>query len=152
MFTRKPDDRSIAHRTPALPPQVPLARAAPRPARASGSSSTIGPNLRITGNLESSGELQIDGEVQGDIHAARVVVGQQGQVTGAVIADEIDIGGTVQGSIRGNNVTFRSASHIEGDVFHRALTIEQGAYFEGKSRRSNDPMSVAPEPLVTPQG
>ena len=31
---------------------------------------------------------------------------------------------------------------IEGDVFHKSLAIEQGAFFEGKSRRSEDPMSV----------
>ena len=80
--------------------------------------------------------MQIDGEVQGDIHAGRIVVGEQAMITGALIADEIVIGGNVQGSIRGNNVTFQSASRIEGDVFHKTLTIEQGAYFEGKSRRS----------------
>ena len=37
---------------------------------------------------------------------------------------------------------FQSSSHVEGDVFHKSLTIEQGAFFEGKSRRSDDPMSV----------
>src|SRR6185436_13212819 len=45
-------------------------------------------------------------------------------------------------SIRGNAVTFQSSSRVEGDVFHKSLAIEQGAFFEGKSRRSDDPMSV----------
>jgi hypothetical protein len=27
-------------------------------------------------------------------------------------------------------------------VFHKSLAIEQGAFFEGNSRRSADPMSV----------
>ena len=31
---------------------------------------------------------------------------------------------------------------VEGDVFHKSLTIEQGAFFEGKSRRADDPLSV----------
>ena len=61
---------------------------------------------------------------------------------GELIADDIVVRGNVQGSIRGNSVTFQAASHIEGDVFHKTLMIEQGAYFEGKSRRSDDPMSV----------
>ena len=39
-------------------------------------------------------------------------------------------------------MTFQSSSRIEGDVFHKSLAIEQGAFFEGKSRRSDDPMSV----------
>ena len=58
----------------------------------------------------------------------------------------------MQGSIRGNSVTFQAASHVEGDVFHRKLAIEQGAYFEGKSRRSEDPMAVQRTPTAAPRG
>lgn len=110
--------------------------------------SVIGPDLAIAGNLESAGEVQIHGEVQGDIKAERIVVGAQGQIYGALIANEIVVGGSVVGSVRGNDVTFQTGSHIEGDVFHKSLKIEQGAFFEGKSRRSSDPMSVAVEPAA----
>jgi cytoskeletal protein CcmA (bactofilin family) len=102
--------------------------------------SVIGPDLVVTGNLESTGEVRIDGDVQGDVYAARIVIGAQARVMGDLVADEIVIGGAVQGSIRGNDVTFQGASHIEGEVYHRKLAIEQGAYFEGKSRRSDDPI------------
>jgi cytoskeletal protein CcmA (bactofilin family) len=124
-----------------VPQQAPNARpAAPRPTN--GSASVIGVDLSITGNLESKGEVQIEGEVQGDIHAQRIVVGERARITGALIAEEIVIRGNVQGSVRGNAVTFQSSSRVEGDVFHKQLAIEQGAFFEGKSRRSEDPMSV----------
>ena len=106
---------------------------------ATGVVSVIGPDLVVTGNLESTGEVRIDGDVQGDVYAARIVIGAQARVMGDLVADEIVIGGAVQGSIRGNDVTFQGASHIEGEVYHRKLAIEQGAYFEGKSRRSDDP-------------
>jgi cytoskeletal protein CcmA (bactofilin family) len=43
-------------------------------------------------------------------------------------------------------VTLQAQSHVEGDIFHQSLAIEQGAYFEGKSRRSDDPMGDAKEP------
>jgi cytoskeletal protein CcmA (bactofilin family) len=36
-------------------------------------------------------------------------------------------------------VVFRTGSHVEAEILHQKLTIEQGAYFEGKSRRSEDP-------------
>jgi cytoskeletal protein CcmA (bactofilin family) len=155
MFTRKPDGSAAADAGNApngRPPQLPNARPAQQPRRASGVASVIGADLSITGNLESTGAVQIDGEVQGDIHAARIVVGEEANITGALIANEIVISGNVQGSIRGNNVIFQAASRIEGDVFHKTLTIEQGAYFEGKSRRSNDPMSVPQnaDRMVTP--
>lgn len=136
---------------PMSPPQVPNGRmAAPaRPAN-SGAPSVIGADLTIIGNLESRGEVQIDGDLQGDIHAARIVIGERARITGSLIAEEIVVRGSVQGSIRGNAVTFQSTSHVEGDVFHKSLAIEQGAYFEGKSRRSDDPMSVQRNPGVPP--
>jgi len=76
------------------------------------------------------------------VHAQRIVIGERARITGALIAEEIVVRGNVQGSIRGNAVTFQSSSRVEGDVFHKSLAIEQGAFFEGKSRRSDDPMSV----------
>lgn len=129
IFTKKPD---VANglRSPA--------RSGQRRA-ATGVVSIIGADLIVTGNLETTGEVQIEGDVQGDVYAARIVIGVQARVVGELVADEIVIGGLVQGSIRGNNVTFQGASRIEGDVLHRKLAIEQGAYFEGKSRRSEDP-------------
>ena len=153
MFTKKTDKDStamdisrsgVAPSRPNGTPQMSSAR--PTAQRASGSASTIGADLSITGNLESKGEIQIEGEVQGDVHAARIIVGEHARITGALVADEVVVRGAVQGSIRGNSVTFQAASHIEGDVFHRSLAIEQGAYFEGKSRRSDDPMSVQVRP------
>jgi cytoskeletal protein CcmA (bactofilin family) len=104
--------------------------------------SVVGVGLTITGNLQSKGEVQVEGEVQGDIHAKRVVISEQGRVTGALIAEEVVVRGNVQGSVRGNAVTFQSSSRVEADVFHKSLVIEEGAFFEGKSRRSDDPMSV----------
>ncbi|MET0195229.1 MAG: polymer-forming cytoskeletal protein, partial [Hyphomicrobiaceae bacterium] len=85
----------------------------------------IGTDLSITGNLESKGEIQIEGEVQGDIHAGRIVVGERARVTGSLLADDIVIRGNVGGSVRGNTVTLQSNSRVEGDLFHRSLSIEQ---------------------------
>jgi cytoskeletal protein CcmA (bactofilin family) len=126
VFNKKPSaPRSTGHSSPRQ--------------REAGSVSVIGPDLVVTGNLETTGELRIDGDVQGDVYAGRIVIGEQARVAGELVADEIVIGGIVQGSIRGNTVTFQTASRVEGEVYHRKLAIEQGAYFEGKSRRSEDP-------------
>jgi cytoskeletal protein CcmA (bactofilin family) len=143
MFTRKHAEAAAA--PPPLPNGSPQAAASLRAVAAgpaSGTPSIIGADLVIVGTLESTGEVQIEGDVQGDVHAGRIVVGQRAQVTGDLVANEVVVGGMVQGTICGNSVTFRSASRIEGEVYHKTLAIEQGAYFEGKSRRSADPMSV----------
>ena len=110
---------------------------------ASSSTSVIGADLRITGNLESKGEVQIDGQVEGDIRAQRIVIGEHARTTGNLVAESIEVRGNAQGSIRGNAVTFTASGRVEADVFHKTLMIEQGAFFEGKSRRSDNPMSVS---------
>lgn len=104
--------------------------------------SIIGEDLTVTGNIASKGEVQVEGEVQGDIHCASLVIGDRAQVSGGVIADDVVVRGRVSGSIRGIRVTLQSSSHVEGDVFHESLAIEQGAFFEGKSRRAEEPTAT----------
>jgi cytoskeletal protein CcmA (bactofilin family) len=44
----------------------------------------------------------------------------------------------------------QTTSQVEGDIYHQSLSIEQGAMFEGKSRRtSDDPRTLlkAQEPI-----
>jgi cytoskeletal protein CcmA (bactofilin family) len=144
--------------TPASAPQVPpplssqLGGSTGATAARGSAPSVIGPDLIITGNLISKGEIQIDGEVQGDIHSSYVVVGEKARITGAIIADEVVVRGQVMGSVRGKRVMLQSTSHVEGDIHHTALAIEQGAFFEGKSRRSEDPTSGVQRPDVSRPG
>ena len=141
MFTKKPvEDASFSDPGTQAPSRA--ANRSERARRGNGAASIIGQDLVITGNLHSEGEIEIEGEVQGDVEARRIVVGEQAQVVGALIADEVVVRGGVQGQIRGNSVTFQASSRIEGDIFHKSLLIEQGALFEGRSRRSEDPMTI----------
>lgn len=114
--------------------------------------SLIGPDLTITGNLISKGEVQVDGTVEGDIHGSHVVIGETATINGTVIADEVVVRGHVAGSIRSKRVMLQSTSQVEGDIYHHSLSIEQGALFEGKSRRtSDDPRTIAvakPAPVI----
>ena len=118
--------------------------------------SVVAADLLIAGNLFSKGEVQIDGEVQGDISGTNVVVGERARITGSIVAEEVVVRGHVMGSIRGRRVMLQSSCHVEGDVYHQALAIEQGAFFEGKSRRSQDPLATeaprtdSPVPPGTP--
>ncbi len=142
---------------PALPQVGSSTRPIGSPLRAGdrGTPSIIGPELQITGNLVSRGEVQIEGEVNGDIHGSHVLVGERATVTGSIVADEVVVRGHVMGSVRGRRVLLQSTSRVEGDVHHLTLAIEQGAYFEGKSRRTEDPTAgfgfpARPEPSLPP--
>jgi len=151
VFTKKPErtDRNFTAADAARPNQVPSPTIGSFSTAWSGNSasgdkmgpSVIGSDLIIIGNLESKGEVTVEGQIQGDIHCAMLLVGENAQVTGGILAEEVVVRGSVLGSIRGNKVTLQSTAHVEGDVFHKALAIEQGAFFEGKSRRSEDPLA-----------
>lgn len=114
-------------------------------ARDKGGPSVVGMDLTVTGNLTSNGEVHIEGEVQGDVRCASLIVGDNARVTGGVVAEDVVIRGNLMGTIRGMRVTLQSSSHVEGDIFHKSLAIEQGAFFEGKSRRAEDPTAVTAE-------
>jgi cytoskeletal protein CcmA (bactofilin family) len=43
-------------------------------------------------------------------------------------------------------ITLQAQSHVEVDIVHQSLAIEQGAYFEGKSRRSDNPLTEIKAP------
>jgi cytoskeletal protein CcmA (bactofilin family) len=107
--------------------------------------SIIGEDLTVTGNVLSKGEVQVDGQIQGDVHCSSLIVGEKAQITGGIVAEDVVVRGQVMGSIRGVRVTLQASSHVEGDIFHQSLAIEQGAFFEGKSRRSEDPIASAPK-------
>jgi cytoskeletal protein CcmA (bactofilin family) len=167
MFTKKSDREPTAFDLPrGMPPSAPQQPShhsepppvASRPAAPQSrpgvapTASHIGEDLTIVGNLVSKGEVHIDGNVQGDLHAAAIVIGESARVTGGIVADEVIVRGGVSGSIRGRRVVLQSSSRVEGDVFHQQLGIEQGAYFEGKSRRVADPLSGVSVPETPPTG
>ncbi len=105
--------------------------------------STIGEDFTIIGNVMSKGEIHLDGRVQGDIHCVSLVLGENSQLEGSVIAEDVVVRGRLIGSVRALRVTLQSTSHVEGDILHQSLAMEQGAHFEGNSRRSNDPLSLS---------
>ncbi len=112
--------------------------------------SIIGSDLSITGNVLSRGEIQVDGEIQGDIHCSSLIVGDNAKITGGVAAEDVVVRGKVIGSVRGLRVTLQTTSYVEGDIFHQSIAIEQGAYFEGKSRHSEDPLAGAANLEIPP--
>ena len=106
--------------------------------------SIIGEDLTITGNVACKGEIQVDGKIHGDIHCSSLLLGDKAHVKGGVVAEDVVVRGHLMGTIRGVRITLQAPSHVEGDIFHQSLAIEQGAYFEGKSRRSDNPLAEIP--------
>jgi cytoskeletal protein CcmA (bactofilin family) len=53
-----------------------------------------------------------------------------------VAGRQVVVRGTVSGVICGQNVALQASSQVEGDVHHMSFAIEQGAHFDGRSRRA----------------
>jgi cytoskeletal protein CcmA (bactofilin family) len=101
--------------------------------------SVIGNDLKIIGQglkIIGRGVLQVDGEIEGDVQAAEVIVGEKGQVTGMVAGRQVVVRGKVSGVICGRTIALQASANVDGDLHHMSLLIEQGAMFDGRSRRA----------------
>lgn len=110
--------------------------------------SVIGRDLMIMGSglkIVCKSLLQVDGEVQGDVAGAKIIVGPKGKVTGQLSAEEVVVEGAVYGTIKAVDVKLKSSAVVEGDVYHETFTLEQGASFEGRSRRSMSREDLLPD-------
>ncbi len=106
----------------------------------------ISADFTIIGNVISKQKVTVDGTIHGDMHCASLVVAENANIIGSIVANDVTIAGTVMGSIFGHKTMLNSTAHVEGDIFHQGLAIELGAVFEGRSQGSEDPMINAPKP------
>jgi cytoskeletal protein CcmA (bactofilin family) len=101
--------------------------------------SVIGNDLKIIGQglkIVSRGILQVDGEIEGDVQGTEVIVGEKGKVTGMVAGEQVVVRGKVSGVVCGKTVALQASSQVDGDIHHMSFAIEQGAQFDGRSRRA----------------
>lgn len=99
--------------------------------------SLISGDITIEGNLIGDGELQIDGTVKGDVKVAKLTIGETGHVDGTVAADSVEVRGRVVGAISSKQVRLYGTAYVDGDITHEQLSMETGAYFQGRSLKFN---------------
>jgi cytoskeletal protein CcmA (bactofilin family) len=110
--------------------------------------SVIDRDLKILGGgllLVSEGNLTINGVVEGDVLGANVVIGEHGKVTGLVHGETVSILGEVSGTVRGVHVELKDGAHVDAEVHNTSITLDSGAFFEGRSRHYDDSNSLVPD-------
>jgi cytoskeletal protein CcmA (bactofilin family) len=110
--------------------------------------SVIGNDLSIEGEtitIRCKGSLKVLGNIQADLHSRQLEVGKEAVIEGAIAAETVDVFGRVNGAIMGAHVVLHSGAEVEGDIHSHLLSIEQGAVFDGRSRRVRDPSEIAPQ-------
>ena len=108
--------------------------------------SLIADDISIEGNIKGDGELQVDGTVVGDVAIARLTIGESGRIDGSITADVAEVRGRVTGAITAKQVRLYASAHIDGDITHEQLTMEAGAYFQGRSLRLQRQAVATPLP------
>jgi len=112
--------------------------------------SILSGDVKIEGDVVSEGELHISGSIKGDVVARKLILAEGGSITGTVEADVAVIAGNLAGRLTATSVTLSGTAHVVADIVHVSLLIEQGAVFEGFSRRV-DSIETAVEEAPAPQ-
>ncbi len=85
---------------------------------------------RVTFQDAASQPITVDFSLKG--FTAALTVGEQGKINGSTVAETVRIFGTVSGRVQAKTVRLDSSARVTADITHENLTIEAGAYFEGK--------------------
>ncbi len=96
--------------------------------------SVIGPTLKFSGELSANEDLIIEGEIEGTIahQDKNLTVGHEGRVRANINAKTVEIYGTVEGDVRGDDlVKLAKTSRVKGNVYCARIVMEDGANFSG---------------------
>lgn len=141
VFQRKHDPKTLT----VVPSEV---ATLPAPAERLDAASVIGQDMSIEGQaitVRCKGTLRVNGVITADLHCNELVVGEEAVVNGSIAADSVRILGQVHGAILGAHVTLYPTAQVDGDIHAQTLTIEQGASFDGRSRKVANAAEVAPQ-------
>lgn len=114
-------------------------------------STVVTKGLTMSGALHGEGVVQIEGTLEGEVDLdGTLVVTETGLVKGPVVANEVRIAGSIQGSIIArSHLWLERTGRIEGDVSTASLVVEAGGQFEGrctmlKPESKEEPASAPP--------
>jgi cytoskeletal protein CcmA (bactofilin family) len=97
----------------------------------------VTPDVHLLGNIVSEGTVDFSGTIDGNIRCDVLTLREKGVVKGEITANTVHIQGTVKGLIRAKNVHLLASCKMEGIIIHEQLSIEDGAFVDGKFKRSD---------------
>jgi cytoskeletal protein CcmA (bactofilin family) len=122
------------------------------PAAAPRNASVLSADLTFDGNVSGSGDLQVDGTVKGDVRVGKLIVGETGNIEGSVQADVVEVRGRVVGAIAGKQVRLTGSAYVDGDISHEQLSIDVGAFFQGRCLQQRPGMAAPAAAQPAPVG
>jgi len=104
--------------------------------------SSLGSEMTVVGRIICKGILKVYGLVEGEVSASNALIADGARIQGDIVAEELTVAGRVKGDIYALRVKLQATAVVEGDIFHRSLSMDEHAWFEGCSRPEHNP----PEP------
>lgn len=107
---------------------------APMPPRPiTGYESVIGAGMQIAGGELRGGDTRIDGIVRAPVTVSgALMVSQNAEVHGDIVADEVIVSGSVYGEITADTVDIQPNGQVFGNIITQDLRTASGAYIDGK--------------------
>jgi cytoskeletal protein CcmA (bactofilin family) len=107
---------------------------------ARGAVTVIAAGSTIEGTLRVRGLVQIDGTVDGQVLVeGQVSIGPEGKVIGNVQADDLVVGGHVDGSLGARrHLHVLSTGIVHGDASYTTLQVDRGGVMDGRARLSEE--------------
>lgn len=99
------------------------------------------------GDLAFEDMLRIDGRFEGTIRSeSELIVGEGAEIKGEIIVDSVTINGRVDGTVRAKSrVEINGNAKMSGELHTPALSIQEGALFDGTVHMQKDSKPVKPE-------
>jgi cytoskeletal protein CcmA (bactofilin family) len=94
--------------------------------------SVIGGAATVVGDLTTEGQIEVEGIVEGTVRGRRVTVEEGGLVEGEIVAVSVCIRGSVKGPVTADSVAVTRTARVIGNITHNELSIEPGAYLDGR--------------------
>jgi cytoskeletal protein CcmA (bactofilin family) len=113
--------------------------------------SILSRDMHILGNIVCEGGMvDFDATLDGNLRCEHLTVRPNGIINGEITATHVTVYGKVNGLIKAKNVQLCTGCHIEGIVMHEQLSVEDGAFIDGKCKRTDKPMASAFQPQEEP--
>jgi cytoskeletal protein CcmA (bactofilin family) len=112
-----------------------------QPEKSRPKSSVIAQGAIIQGGLKTPGDIQIDGRVEGDVRAASIALGSEGELIGDLYAENARLNGRVNGNIYAGHVALASNAHVFGNLLCKTFEVETGARLEGNCWHADNPLA-----------
>ncbi|KXG76392.1 hypothetical protein AN618_16320 [Fervidicola ferrireducens] len=94
----------------------------------------IGKGTEIKGTIRATGVLRIEGRIEGELESTGdIIIAETGVVNAQLKARNAVIAGEVNGNVfLSGKLEIKSSGRVLGDLKVEGLTVEDGAFFEGR--------------------